>query len=1779
MRKITFLMTLLLAVFTTAMAQIDTSKEYRVKYVASNIYLNASNYEAHPTGPLGGVNFVEKAESDDQIFTFEANGTGYSLKSKSGKYIYCQAWNVDALDTPSVLTFKDAGNGEYYIMNGANYFKVEYVTGNPVATVEGTQITRESVSGYFPYCDATTATAKFALEEVEGAVEPEPEPEPTYQVITSVDQLSNSKCYTIVSSDTGRGGMYALAGKVDMCGVTYSAGSDACHSVARNAEDPAQQFAFVEYEGKHYLYSVSQKKFVAKEGDVNKLTAEGPFSYVTVGKVGDNTFSLMIDDANYMTASPGWCSNPSRGTCIQTTLTAQVESEGWDAGAWFTITEAGEFDAAEALAMLAPAEPLAVVSVNPACGHYNEGLPAQVVLEFNAAIQSVGFAMLRTDFTGVRGYVFSESDYVIGENKLTLNLPAEYITNASQAIISLEVLDANGNAVTYAANDEDLSEGYITLSYTAPVKANIFEMVAAEPAAGVVEKLDAVKVTFQGVGNTGFVGGFDNTKVVEVRDAKGTQVATATMAVVEEEFTEEGETYTFPTASVLFTLNQPITAAGEYTLVIPEGTVYNEGYAPDAEDLGVAWGAIYNPAIEVKYTIEAKEEPEVTAADLRLTFERNGADVTVKVAGLEGVTATLVEKSHDFKNLNVANANTILCPDINATAEQTITMTFQVDGLPANLNLKNVNLDIHALNGAGNYQDNADNKLRQWNVVVAQGEEVVTTFADIEISQGTEEGRSSSNNHKVHESGDLEGPAATNPMMLKLTITKGTTNGGCFFGLGEIALNYKAKEEVVVPTALEMVGSQPENGSKVEQLSVFTVTFNKELKSVDPQNMGLLYGGMNPVPTEVQVSVTDPKSITVTLQEPYSLAGEYVYYMAAGTITAVDETTNEGDIMIGYTIEAAPNSFGNVYAAPASGSTVETLKSVTMGFMSEVASVKSDAINVTDADGNLATTATLAADDMDFNAVVVTLAEEVTKAGTYTIVVPEGFITSVSGTYNPELTLTYTIEAPAYDVKPVIEAAQAVINVRGVGYPTVESAAYLAVADAIAAAEKTPSEEAGKAIEDAVAAYKAATEGIQLPEDGKYYSITVVAKNGDKFFYNYADAKIDLAKGEEIPTTSAFLCTANKDGSYTFTTQDGKYLIYRNADKVAAWGDWTKNYITGVIDENDEELTKITIAKMKNGGQVAAASQADLFGFVTWQSVRGLKNGTPEVGYVVVSTANAVFDGANAPFFNDNFSSAMLFQEVAIASNTLEPVSVEPAEPYFWETMEDIETIAINFPEEVTYDETKPVTVTYNSTENVEVTVAVNAEDAKQLVVTFPENLKLGEYVVNVPEGAVVAANGSYNPALSYTYNVWYAFNTFEPTSITPAAGEVESLKTIVLDFGPNDYPGTNGIDQETAIEVKNAMGDVVTTGKLSFHGYTGAAVTLESEITAAGLYYVIIPEGMIWNSKYENTEEKGVSKGARCNPSIELAYTIGEGATVTEVTPAPGYFEEGVPTEIAVTFSKEIKTVNFLILRTNAFGRGSYLTEDNYTIEGNKLNIKLPAEEVKYVPNATVQIQVFDVDGFPVTYAADESEVNEGFIMLTYTAPTINSLFAMASVDPAEGEVTELSTLNVTFENLQGGNDMGMGAGYVGGFDESKVVEVLDADGKQVATASMEVVMNVYREEWEGEVYEFENPTATVKFTLSQAITAAGTYTFVIPEATVYNEGFYPESEDFGVSLGAIYNPEIRLTYTIQAPSGISGVEVEAAKGNVYNLQGVRVANKLQKGVYIVNGKKVYVK
>ena len=156
------ILSLLFAVATTMMAQFESGKYYRIKDTASGNYLNVANNDTHATGPNGGVNVITfDASSKNMVFTAEASGDGYKLKTKTGYYLNGHEWNVDANSTTDgmELLFEQVTDG-YKIkwistaskyLGQTKYFKVEPVDGI-----------------IYPFCDASSDNAAtWAIEEVE----------------------------------------------------------------------------------------------------------------------------------------------------------------------------------------------------------------------------------------------------------------------------------------------------------------------------------------------------------------------------------------------------------------------------------------------------------------------------------------------------------------------------------------------------------------------------------------------------------------------------------------------------------------------------------------------------------------------------------------------------------------------------------------------------------------------------------------------------------------------------------------------------------------------------------------------------------------------------------------------------------------------------------------------------------------------------------------------------------------------------------------------------------------------------------------------------------------------------------------------------------------------------------------------------------------------------------------------------------------------------------------------------------------------------------------------------------------------------------------------------------------------------------------------------------------------------------------------------------------------------------------------------------------------------
>ena len=154
---------------------------------------------------------------------------------------------------------------------------------------------------------------------------------------------------------------------------------------------------------------------------------------------------------------------------------------------------------------------------------------------------------------------------------------------------------------------------------------------------------------------------------------------------------------------------------------------------------------------------------------LNTAFEFTGADA-IKVVK-ENVTSS------------------IICPDKNANTDPEFEFILTYRGLPAGATYNNVALDIHALNDDCKYQSHGDKVVREWNIAVKNGSDVeLGELTNIDIAKDV---NPDGDRHKVWDVA-LTTPATADVdgnLTVKIIVSKGTTNAGCFFGLSSVALS------------------------------------------------------------------------------------------------------------------------------------------------------------------------------------------------------------------------------------------------------------------------------------------------------------------------------------------------------------------------------------------------------------------------------------------------------------------------------------------------------------------------------------------------------------------------------------------------------------------------------------------------------------------------------------------------------------------------------------------------------------------------------------------------------------------------------------------------------------------------------------------------------------------------------------------------------------------------------------------------------------------------------
>lgn len=273
----------------------------------------------------------------------------------------------------------------------------------------------------------------------------------------------------------------------------------------------------------------------------------------------------------------------------------------------------------------------------------------------------------------------------------------------------------------------------------------------------------------------------------------------------------------------------------------------------------------------------------------------------------------------------------------------------------------------------------------------------------------------------------------------------------------------------------------------------------------------------------------------------------------------------------------------------------------------------------------------------------------------------EGFTSNVSVDASTKtITVTYAADFTTWTSN--LNEAKAVLASKRIGYPVESSTAYATFKSTLDELSKTTAENLTSAkfteLETAVSAFKLSSDNVRMPEDGKAYTITAVSKAGVKSYMNYAVSgytlkSTDAADNSSYPETAKFVCHKVEDGKYVFVNNDGKFLTYKGGYNAAVNGNkgYTDGYTKVEYSYTDKagasQTTSFypqlfTLSKLANGSNASGVDDA----YLCLLSQRANNdNAANNVYYVIKSNSN--FDAGPAPYFNDTYSSAFLFEEVS----------------------------------------------------------------------------------------------------------------------------------------------------------------------------------------------------------------------------------------------------------------------------------------------------------------------------------------------------------------------------------------------------------------------------------------------------------------------------------------------------------------------------------------------------
>ncbi len=467
--------------------------------------------------------------------------------------------------------------------------------------------------------------------------------------------------------------------------------------------------------------------------------------------------------------------------------------------------------------------------------------------------------------------------------------------------------------------------------------------------------------------------------------------------------------------------------------------------------------------------------------------------------------------------------------------------------------------------------------------------------------------------------------------------------------------------------------------------------------------------------------------------------------------------------------------------------------------------------------------------------------------------------------------------------------AQETIALRGPGYPVAEGESYNALNAAIATAQALtyPLPADVDALTAAVRTYKCARD-VEMPALNHKYAFAITYQGETKYYLQNAHTANVLrpyVAEEELGDTLIFKCVEENEGKFTFTNSDGKYLTITQPEK-----SWYSTVCTGVADEKGE-TTDVTFEKIysSNANAVAPADETELFGLLSWYGVRAYNSSNePQYGYFTVKHSENAFDGAAAPYYNVNFTSAIKLIDLGVDPTLL--TSVTPATT---DTLEALpEQVVFTFEKEV--HEVTSVRLRHNGWGGMRGTELVGEEglvvtNADTVTVNVPANLVQGvtQMSLTVMGTAIdggALSDGEHGEMVVVQYQYTPNPARFVFVEANPAdSSTVEKLDSIIVTFAHPAGGNTGGFAKDVVLNVLGADSTVVTTATLAIDSVTNegwnsnALIILAEPVTTNGTYTITVPEATVFDEKYNDLfEDYGVTDlGAIYNPEFTLTYTV----------------------------------------------------------------------------------------------------------------------------------------------------------------------------------------------------------------------------------------------------------------------------------------------------------------